>query len=223
MRILIFDKNQASSRFAPALISRLGFVTDTFSDTDNALRSLKKFSPDVFIISTHLLCEQHCALIRRYRKRGFTTPVIVTAADSTQALRIAAYEAGADDIVSDEIEPEEFVARISAIDRRSRGIASSRIRLPPYELDLTGKHVLRNGTQVELTNFEYLVAEFLMKRNGKVVTRDELMGQLYADADLRNQDVVNVLICRLKKKLCRDSGFQIQSIRGLGYVFRQQL
>ena len=103
MRILIFDKNQASSRFAPVLISRLGCVTDTFSDTDNALRSLKKFSPDLFIISTSLLCEQHCSLIRRYRKRGFITPVIVTAFESTKALRIAAYNAGADDIVSGDI------------------------------------------------------------------------------------------------------------------------
>lgn len=222
MRILIFDKNQASSRFAPVFTARPGFVTDTFSDTDNALRSLKKFRPDLFIISTHQLCEQHCALIRRYRKRGYTTPVIVTATDSHPAIRIAAFEAGADDIVSDQIEPEEFVARITAIDRRSRGMASNRITLPPYELDLSGKQVLKNGAQVELTHFEYQVAEFLIKRNGKVVTRDELMGQLYADADLRNQDVVNVLICRLKKKLCRDSGFQIQSIRGLGYVFRQQ-
>jgi len=222
MRILIFDKNQASSRFAPVLISRLGCVTDTFSDTDNALRSLKKFSPDLFIISTSLLCEQHCSLIRRYRKRGFITPVIVTAFESTKALRIAAYNAGADDIVSGDIEPEEFVARICAIERRGQGLTSNRIQLPPYELDLSGRQLLRDGTEVELTNFEYLVAELLMKRNGKVVTRDEMMGQLYSDSDLRNDDVISVLICRLKKKLCQDSGFKIKSIRGLGYILRHQ-
>ncbi|WP_297202885.1 winged helix-turn-helix domain-containing protein [uncultured Pluralibacter sp.] len=222
MRILIFDKNQASSCFAPLLMSRLGIVTDTFSDIDNALRSLKRFHPDVFIISTHQLCEQHCALISRYRKKGIVTPVIVTATESTKDLRITAYEAGADDIVSGEIEAEEFVARVSAIERRSRGIASNRIQLPPYELDLSGRQLLRDGTEVELTNYEYMVAELLMKRTGKVVTRDEMMRQLYSDADLQNQDVINVLICRLKKKLCRDSGLRIKTIRGLGYVFQQQ-
>ncbi|QDY44301.1 winged helix-turn-helix domain-containing protein [Candidatus Pantoea soli] len=222
MRILIFDRNQASSRYASVLMSQLGFLTDTFSDTDNALRSLKKFCPDVFIISTHILSEQHCALIRRYRRRGFRTPVIVTTMESTTALRIAAYEAGADDLVSGDIVPEEFVARISAIVRRSQGHSSNRIALPPYELDLSSKQLLKDGTQVDLTNFEYVVAESLIKRCGKVVTRDELMSQLYLDADLRNQDVINVLICRLKKKLCGDSGFKIKSIRGLGYIFRSQ-
>ncbi len=222
MRVIVFDRDQASARYASVLISRLEFLTDTFTDIDNALRSVKKFNPDLFIISTHFLGEQHCALIRRYRKRGFRTPVILTATESTKALRITAYQAGADDIVSGDIEPEEFVARVSAIVRRNQGHASNRIDLPPYELDLSGKQLLKDGEEVELTNFEYVVAESLIKRSGKIVTREELMIQLYSDADLRNHDVINVLICRLKKKLCRDTGFQIKSIRGLGYVFRPQ-
>lgn len=220
MRILIFDKNQASSGYATLLMSQPGVVTETFSDIDNALRSLNKFHPDVFIISTPLLCEKHCALIRRYRMRGYITPVIVTATGSTMAIRIAAYDAGADDVVSGDIQPEEFVARVSAIERRGRGLSSNCIKLPPYELDLFGKQILRDGMQVQLTNCEYLIAALLIKQNGKVVTRDQLMGQLYSDADLKNQDVINVLICRLKKKLCQDSGFKIKSIRGLGYVFQ---
>ncbi|MGA4368232.1 winged helix-turn-helix domain-containing protein [Pantoea ananatis] len=222
MRILIFDRTRGSSGYASILISRLGFLTDTFSDTDNALYSLKKFRPDVFIISTDILCEQHCTLIRRYRKRGFKTPIVVTATNSTTLLRIAAFEAGADDIVPEDVEPAEFAARVSAIVRRSQGHSSNRIELPPYVLDLSSKLLLRDGAQIELTNFEYVVAESLIKRSGKVVTRDELMNKLYPDANLRNQDVVNVLICRLKKKLCRNSGFQIKSIRGLGYIFRPQ-
>lgn len=222
MRILIFDRNQASSRYASTLISQPGSLTDTFSDDDNALRSLKMFCPDVFIISTRVLCEKHCALIRRCRKQGHRMPVVVTATESSKALRIAAFEAGADDIVSGEIEPEEFVARVSALVRLIQAHSQNRIALPPYELDISSKQLTKDGTEVELTSFEYIVAECLMKKNGKVVTRDEIMNQLYSDADLRNPAVINVLICRLKKKLCQGSGFQIKSIRRLGYIFRPQ-
>ena len=222
MRILIFDNKQTSSRYALGLISQLGTLIDTFSDADNALRSLKKFCPDVFIINTHVLCEKHCALIRRYRKRGYRTPVIVTATDSSVMLRIAAFEAGADEIVSGETEPDELVARVSALVRLSQGHSQKRIVLPPYELDISSRQLTKNGTEVELTNFEYIVTESLMKKNGKVVTRDEIMNQLYADAELRNPDALNVLICRLKKKLCQGSGFQIKCIRRLGYIFRPQ-
>jgi DNA-binding response OmpR family regulator len=149
-------------------------------------------------------------------------PVVVTATESSKALRIAAFEAGADDIVSGEIEPEEFVARVSALVRLTQAHSQNRIALPPYELDISSKQLTKDGTEVELTSFEYIVAECLMKKNGKVVTRDEIMNQLYSDSDLRNPAVINVLICRLKKKLCQGSGFQIKSIRRLGYIFRPQ-
>lgn len=221
MRILIYDNKQASSRYASLLISQ-GALTDTFSDADNALHSLKKFCPDVFIISTHVLCEKHCALVSRYRKRGYRTPVIVTATESSKKLRMAAFEAGADDVVSGETEPEELVARINALHRLCLGYSQNRIALPPYELDIASRQLTKDGAEVALTNFEYIVTESLMKKNGKVVTRDEIMNQLYSDAELRNPDVLNVLICRLKKKLCQGSGFKIKSIRNIGYIFRPQ-
>lgn len=73
MRIQTFDSKQASPRYVFALRSQLGALVDTFSDIDNAQRSLKKLCLDILIIRTHFLCEKHFALIKRYRKLGYRT------------------------------------------------------------------------------------------------------------------------------------------------------
>ncbi|BBL30717.1 winged helix-turn-helix domain-containing protein [Pantoea ananatis] len=221
MRVLIVEKEQSCGHELASRLSCQGMVADIAYEGNDVVRLIKKNPPDLFLFRCHQLTEQHCALIARYRKRGIDVPVLIAAAESTKALRIKVLGAGADDFIDDDTDTEELAARMHAIVRRGQGKASSLIQLPPYELDTFSRQLMKNGTDVALTCFEYIIIETLMKNAGKIVTKERLMHQLYADADYRNQDVINVLVCRLNKKLSIEPDNQIRSVRRLGYTFQQ--
>lgn len=222
MRILIVERNKPCCLELASQLSNLGIVTDTAFDTDNLISIIQKNSPDACLFRSDKLSVQHCALIERYRKRGINIPVLVAAAESSKELRIKVLAAGADDFIGGDIDSDELAARLHTIVRRGQGHSSSLIQLPPYELDTSSRRLMKDGNDVVLTGFEYIVIETLMKNAGKIVTKERLMHQLYPDAEFRNQDVINVLVCRLKKKLSVAPGNQIRSVRRLGYTFQKQ-
>ena len=112
------------------------------------------------------------------------------------------------------------MARIQALVRRASGLASSTIQAPPYQLDLNRKELSMHGKPVKLTAFEYQILEYLMRRAGEVVSKETLMFQLYADAELKESHTIDVLIGRLRRKIQVDElDDPIQTVRGQGYRF----
>ena len=167
--------------------------------------------------------EDGLSLIRRWRACGKKLPILIlTARDSWQE-KVQGLEAGADDYVTKPFQLEEVVARLQALVRRSSGITSTYMTAGPYQLNLSRRELTINQEAVKLTAFEYKILEYLMRHHQQVISKDTLMFQLYADAELRETHTIDVLMGRLRRKLAVDGLNEvITTIRGQGYRFELQ-
>ena len=156
--------------------------------------------------------------LRHQRGRGDATAALVLTARDLLAERIQGLETGADDYLVKPFAPEELVARLRAVCRRSAGAASSRLHLGPgsaaVELDLTARCAWRGGERVDLTAREWAVLEALTLRAGRIVNKDELERLVLGFASELSSNALEVHVSSLRRKLGRDL---VETVRGLGY------
>ena len=220
MRILLVEDNLLLRHHLGVQLQDLGHLVDSASDAQEADYYCQEHELDLAIVDLGLPDEDGLSLIKRWRSNGIAFPILILTAREAWEDKVKGLEAGADDYVTKPFQLEEVVARINALVRRASGLASSLIQAPPYLLDLSRKELKINDEAVKLTAFEYQILEFLMRRSGEVVSKDTLMFQLYADAELRETHTIDVLMGRLRRKMqVENQPDAIQTVRGQGYRF----
>lgn len=220
MRILLVEDNLLLRHHLGVQLQDLGHLVDSASDAQEADYYCQEHELDLAIVDLGLPDEDGLSLITRWRQQGIAFPILILTAREAWEDKVKGLEAGADDYVTKPFQLEEVVARINALVRRASGLASSLIQAPPYLLDLSRKELKINDEAVKLTAFEYQILEFLMRRSGEVVSKDTLMFQLYADAELRETHTIDVLMGRLRRKMqLENQPDAIQTVRGQGYRF----
>jgi two-component system response regulator PhoP len=220
MRILLVEDNLLLRHHLGVQLQDLGHLVDSASDAQEADYYCQEHELDLAIVDLGLPDEDGLSLITRWRQQGIAFPILILTAREAWEDKVKGLEAGADDYVTKPFQLEEVVARINALVRRASGLASSLIQAPPYLLDLSRKELKINDEAVKLTAFEYQILEFLMRRSGEVVSKDTLMFQLYADAELRETHTIDVLMGRLRRKMqLENRPDAIQTVRGQGYRF----
>ena len=154
--------------------------------------------------------------LRGRRSRGDATPALMLTARDLLADRLQGLETGADDYLVKPFAPEELVARLRAVRRRSAGAAASRLRLAhtAVELDLAARCAWREGERVDLTAREWAVLEALALRAGRIVAKDELERLVLGFASELSSNALEVHVSSLRRKLGRDL---VETVRGLGY------
>ncbi len=153
--------------------------------------------------------------LRSQRHRGDTTPALILTARDLLADRLQGLDGGADDYLVKPFAPEELVARLRAVCRRSAGAADTRMRLGAVMVDLLGRCAWRGDERVELTGREWAVLEALTLRAGRIVAKGELERLVLGSAaDLSSSNALEVHISNLRRKLGRDL---VETVRGLGY------
>jgi len=158
---------------------------------------------------------------REIRARGVQTPVLVLTALGAVDDRVMGLQAGADDYLVKPFAFAELLARLQAINRRSRKRPSPRLAVGPLSLDLTTRKVTRDGHEIGLTPTEFSMLELLMRHAGQVVTRKMLCQHLWDEDWEGVTNVVEVHMTRLRAKIDRDfSPPLLQTGRGRGYVLR---
>jgi len=220
MRILAIDDNDIRRQNLGASLATRGFSLMEASGMRSAEQLLKKEAADLCILINSVQEGGNKEEICRLRKIKSGMPVILMATESSRDERITAFRAGADEFITGDICFDELSARIEAIMRRVRGQGSTVIVNSRCQLDTSARQLLVSGSPAELTCFEYRIIEMLIKNCGKIVSRERLMAALYAEPALHNQDVISVIISRLRKKMMSVPECRIVAIRREGYCFR---
>jgi two-component system response regulator CpxR len=159
-------------------------------------------------------------ILQQLRRRN-QVPVIMLTARTAQQDRIAGLEAGADDYLPKPFGPDELLARIRAVLRRTRQLpaAQSDLEVNGIRLNPAKREVWRAGARVEVTSAEFDVLDVLMRSAGRVVSRDQLAAILYQREATPFERSVDVHVSHLRKKLEREDGELIRTVRGVGYLF----
>ena len=219
MNILVCDDDKEIVEAIEIYLQQEGYHVLKAYDGEQALDMLKKNEVHLLIIDVMMPKLDGIRATLKIREES-SIPIIILSAKSEDSDKILGLNIGADDYVTKPFHIEEVMARMQALMRRNSGLASQVISLPPFQVDLSRRELSINDEVIKLTAFEYTIMETLIRNNGKVVSKDSLMLQLYPDAELRESHTIDVLMGRLRKKIQAQYPQEvITTVRGQGYLF----
>lgn len=218
MRILIVEDDPDLRDSLSGQLRRAGFVVDVSADGREGLYFGEEFPLDLAIIDLGLPEIPGIELIRKLRDAGRQFPILVLTARSNWQDKVEGLEAGADDYLTKPFHAEELVARVNALIRRSGGHAQPEVEFGPMRIDLSAQRVYLNGSEVDLTTFEFKVLQYLVMHPDQVVTKTELAEHIYDEDAERDSNVIEVFVGRLRRKIDPDGSLNpIETLRGRGY------
>lgn len=222
MRLLLIEDEPELSTLVSGNLSRVGFAVDTARSLDEAGAAVRSMKYEAILLDLRLPDGDGLGLLKSLRDRGDKTPVIVLTARDAVADRVRGLNAGADDYLIKPFAIEELVARINAVLRRPNENLDLRIRLANLEFDTAHREALVGGQPLALPRRELGLLELLLRRAGRVVTRDALQDALYGEGDEIESNAVDANLSRLRKRLS-EAGAQIniRAVRGVGYLMQE--
>jgi len=222
MLVLVAEDNERLASFVRKGLLEQGFAVDIATDGEEATYMALTGAYEVIVLDIMLPRQSGFDVIRRLRSEGVKTPIIcLTARDGLQD-RVTGLDLGADDYLVKPFEFAELLARIRALRRRSPDMVPQRLRCADLELDPTTREAHRGGTKIDLTPKEYALLEYLMRRQGSVVTRTSIVQNVWDMNFDSLTNVVDVFVNRLRKKV--DYPFErqlIHTVRGVGYCLSE--
>ena len=222
MRVLVVeDETRLAENLARSLRENASCAVDIAPDGEEGLFLAESSAYDLMVLDLMLPKLNGLELLRRHRRNGFKTPVLVLTARDEKESVIALLNAGADDYLTKPFDLGEFLARAKALIRRGKGEHSPVLRVSDLELDSVARTVRRGGQLVTLTPMEYRVLEYLAHRKGAVVSKTELSEHLYDYNWEKFSNVIEVYISGLRRKLDENADVKlIHTFRGQGYSLR---
>ena len=195
------------------------FTTDLGED---AVELASVYDYDVVLLDLELDDMSGLEVLRQIRAKKVRTPVIIVTAASDVETKVKALAGGADDFITKPFHKAEMAARINAVVRRSRGHAESIIRTGDIALNIDTRSAEVAGTPIHLTPSEYKVLELLSLRKNSVLTKEMCLNHLYNGLKEPEVKIIDVFICKLRKKLAEASNgnSQIETVWGGGYMLR---
>lgn len=220
MRVLLLEDERELRQGLAERLRDQGHVVDEAADGPEGWYIGHEYPIDVAVVDLGLPGVEGAEVIRRWRNAGRRFPVLVLTARGRWQEKVSVLELGADDYLTKPVQPEELMARLRALVRRSHGWSSDTLAVGPYRMETAAQRFWMHDQVVDLTAFEYRVLEQLMLNAGEVVSRTQLTEHLYADDADRDSNVLEVLIGRLRRKLDPDKQRNpITTLRGRGYRF----
>lgn len=229
MRLLLADADPARSLAIGAALAIRGCTVDRVDTADGLAQSVR--GHDVVLIAWRLRDVPAREVVGNLRARGLHAPVAVLSAPRPRAVgrhevaeAVAAFSAGADDVVPEGIDPDELTARLHAVHRRDRTRTRDArvLALGPAALNRDSREVHVHGRPVRLTPTEFAILELLVLREGAPLSRRAIMDHLYGGRDEPGDRIVDVCLCKLRKKLAEARAADlIGTVWGAGYVARE--
>ena len=222
MRVLLVEDNGPIARSIQTVLKAENMVVDTTESGEDALEIGKLYDYDIILLDLSLPDMNGTEVLRRLRQARVTTPVLILSSESQPESKVQCLGSGADDYLTKPFDRRELVARIQAIVRRSKGHAQSEIRTGKLAVNLAARTVSVDERPLHLTGKEYGILELLSLRKGTTLTKEMFLNHLYGGLDEPELKIVDVFICKLRKKLAmatRGDNY-IETVWGRGYVLR---
>jgi len=220
--ILLIEDDTELTSLMTDYFGQHGFTVEAVHDGRTGLARSLEGTFDLIILDVMLPVLDGFELLRQLRKR-IATPVIMLTARTSQDDRVAGLNSGADDYLPNPFGPEELLARIRAVLRRTghtESVPPQIIEVGEIRVNPWTREVWRQHERVEVTSIEYDILEVLVRSAGRTVTRDELTTVLYQRPATPYERSLDVHISHLRKKLECDGHSLIRTIRGVGYQFQ---
>ncbi|MEZ4390608.1 MAG: response regulator transcription factor [Polyangiales bacterium] len=217
MKLLVVEDDTKVARFLTRLLSEEGYAADTVARGEDAVRQACTGLYALVVLDWMLPDLDGLSVVRELRRRGVRVPVLMLTARGDVSEKVLALDAGADDFVVKPFELEELMARVRALLRRAS--SAGRAEVGPIRLDFEQRRASLRGAPLDLTAKEYAVLLHLAHRVERVVSRTELLAQVWGSQFDPGSNLVDVHVSRLRDKL-GDCAWMIETHRGVGYRLR---
>ena len=222
MRILLIEDDPATSKSIELILGHENFNVYTTDLGEEGIDLAKLYDYDLILLDLVLPDINGHDVLRQLRVARIDTPILILSGETDTENKMRGFGSGADDYLTKPFHREELIARIHAIIRRSKGHSQSIIKIGDIEVNLDGKTVEVRGNIVHLTGKEYQILELLSLRKGTTLTKEMFLNHLYGGMDEPELKIIDVFICKLRKKLSEATGREnhIETVWGRGYVLR---
>ncbi len=224
MRVLLIEDDSATAQSIELMLKSESFNIYTTDLGEEGIDLGKIYDYDIILLDLNLPDMSGFDVLRKLRVSKVRTPILILSGLAAIEDKIEGLGYGADDYMTKPFHKDELVARIHAIIRRSKGHAQSVINTGDLRVDLDSKTVEISGNRVHLTTKEYQMLELLALRKGMTLTKEMFLSHLYGGMDEPEIKIIDVFMCKLRKKLANASGGKdyIETVWGRGYVMHEQ-
>jgi DNA-binding response OmpR family regulator len=222
VKVLVIEDDPTVGQFVKRGLEEQRWSVDLVADGEEGEALARSQPYDLVVLDMRLPGRSGLEVLRNLRARGFERPVLVLTAQDAIDAKVETLRAGADDYVTKPFAFEELLARVEALARRPRVLATPVLKVADLEVDLDAREVRRGGDLVELTPKEFLVLEYLCRHKGRVMSRTLITEYAWGYHFDPGTNIVDVVINHLRKKI--DSGKArklITTVRGVGYVIKE--
>ena len=222
-KILVVEDDPRIARLVERSLVEDGYQVDLAHDGLEGEAKAQRPSPDAIVLDVMLPGQDGLAMCRHLRDQGVRTPVLMLTARDAIPDRVRGLDAGADDYLTKPFALDELLARIRALLRRPAAASESPncLQVGDLKLNLDSHEAFRAGTAIELTDKEFRLLAYLMRHAGRVLTRAQIVDQVWGYDTLATSNVVETYICYVREKV--DRGFArplIRTVRGAGYMVK---
>jgi two-component system cell cycle response regulator CtrA len=223
MRVLLIEDDSSVAQSIELMLKSESFNVYTTDVGEEGVDLGRLYDYDIILLDLNLPDMSGFEVLRSLRISKVKTPILILSGISSVEHKVKGLGYGADDYMTKPFQKIELIARVHAIVRRSQGHAQSVVQIGDLIVNVDAKTVHINQFRVNLTRKEYQMLELLALRRGTTITKETFLGQLYGDIDEPEIKIIDVFICKLRKKLAAASNGKeyIETVWGRGYLLRE--
>lgn len=222
MRVLLVEDDMIAAKGISLMLKDGGAVVDHVETGDDAIETARHTTYDIIVLDLMLPDMEGFDVVRRLRAARLETPVLILSGMSRPEARVRGLGLGADDFLTKPFDRAELLARAQAVIRRSRGFSRPEIVIGELHINLSNQDVTVRGKRVDLTGKEFQVLKLLAMRRDTILSKEVFLDNLYGGMDEPDMKIIDVFICKLRKKLqAAGAPALISTVWGSGYVLRE--
>ena len=217
MRVLVVEDDSVLAAALVRALTQAAYAVDLAGDGEAAQTALAAAAYGLVVLDLALPNVDGLAVLRRLRERRSTVPVLVLTARDTLEERVEGLDAGADDYMTKPFDLPEFEARVRALIRRGQLNAGVELTHGRLRLDTAARRLFHDNVAVDMSAREFALTEILLARQGRVVSKEQMIDQMFGFGDEVGANAIEVCMHRVRRKL-EPLGIEIRTVRGMGYL-----